>query len=69
MRYLDILNALQVGGICRQGVSLYGSSVRGAWRGGLLVGDPRGYERKALGTGTSLYGGSGDGVSLSVGAL
>jgi hypothetical protein len=26
--------------------------------GGLLVGDPKGYERRALGTGTSLYGGS-----------
>jgi hypothetical protein len=26
--------------------------------GGLLVGDPEGYERRALGTGTSLYGGS-----------
>ena len=45
------------GGLCRRGVSLYGSSVRVTKRG-LLVGDPEGYERRALGTGTSVYGGS-----------
>jgi hypothetical protein len=30
----------------------------GNLEGGLLVGDPEGYERRALGMGTSLYGGS-----------
>ena len=45
------------GGLCRWGASLYGSSVRETWRG-VLVGDPEGYERRALGTGSSLYGGS-----------
>jgi len=58
MRYLrDILNALRAGCLQTGRFSLYGSSVRGTWRG-LLVGDPEGYERRALGTGSSLYGGS-----------
>jgi hypothetical protein len=30
----------------------------GTWRGGSFVGGPEGYERKALGTGIFLYGGS-----------
>ena len=34
------------------------SSVRGTWRGGSFVGDPVGYERKALEMGLSLHGGS-----------
>jgi hypothetical protein len=42
---------------CRWGISLYGSSVRGTWRG-LTVGNPEYYERRALGMGTSLYVGS-----------
>jgi len=37
---------------------LYGSSVRGTWRGGSFAGDPVGYERKALRTGISHNGGS-----------
>ena len=37
---------------------LYGSSVRGIWRGGSFSRGPEGYERKALGMGISLYGGS-----------
>jgi len=37
---------------------LYGSSVRGTWRGGSFAEDPVGYERKALWTGISLHGGS-----------
>jgi hypothetical protein len=92
MRYLrDILNALRAGGrvLCRGGVSLHGSSVRGTWRGGSLLGTPqvmkgRLYGREPLymgallgqpGVGSSTVtsrcgcGGSGDGVSLSVGAL
>jgi len=40
------------------GASLYGSSVRGTWRGAPFFGGPGGYARKALGTGISLYGGS-----------
>jgi hypothetical protein len=38
-------------------ISLYGSCVRGSWRG-FFVRGPEGYERKALGTGTSFYEGS-----------
>jgi hypothetical protein len=34
--------------------------------GGLLIGDPKGYIRRALGTGTSLYGGS---VGVTCGGL
>jgi len=37
---------------------LYGSSLRGTWRGHSFAGDPLGYERKALETGISLHGGS-----------
>jgi hypothetical protein len=45
--------------LCRWGISLYGSSIRETWTGGgLLVGDLKGYERRALGTRTSLYEGS-----------
>jgi len=39
-------------------LSLYGRSVRGTWRGGSFAKDPEGYERKALGMGISLRGGS-----------
>jgi len=35
-----------------------GAPFRGTWRGGSFVGDPECYERKALGTAVSLYGGS-----------
>jgi len=35
-----------------------GTPFRGTCRGGSFVGDPEGWERKALGTGISLYGGS-----------
>ena len=70
MRYLgDILNALQAGGGSADGASLSTGASLEEPGGELHVGDPKGYERRALGTGTSLYGGSGDGVSLSVGAL
>ena len=44
------------GGLWIWSISLYGSSVRGTWRGGSFVGGPKGYEGKALGTGISLYG-------------
>ena len=47
------------GGLWVRRISLYGSSVRETWRGGSCAGDPVGYERKALGTGISLHGGSG----------
>jgi len=58
MRYLrDILNALQAGGGSADGASLSMGASLGEPEGGLLVGDPEGYERRALGTGTSLYGG------------
>jgi len=40
------------------GISLYGSSVRGTWRAGSFAKGPEGYERKALGMGISLHGGS-----------
>ena len=40
------------------GASLSMGAVRGTWRGGSFAGDPVGYERKALGTGISLHGGS-----------
>jgi len=36
----------------------HGSSVRGTWRGGSFAKGPEGYERKALGMGISLHGGS-----------
>jgi len=36
----------------------YGSSVRGTWRGGSFAKGPEGYERKGLGMGILLYGGS-----------
>jgi len=41
------------------GASLYGSSVRGTCRGrGAFAKGPDGYERKDLGMGISLHGGS-----------
>jgi len=40
------------------GASLYGSSVRGTLRESSFAKGPEGYERKALGIGTSLHGGS-----------
>jgi hypothetical protein len=43
-------------GLWKWGISLYGSSVRGTWREGSFVGDPVGYERKALEMGTCLHG-------------
>ena len=46
------------GGLCRRGISLSIGAPLGESGGGLLVGDPEGYERRALGMGTSLYGGS-----------
>jgi hypothetical protein len=46
-------------------LALCGSSVKGTWRGGSFVGGPEGYERKALGIGISLHGGSA--VQLWVG--
>ena len=50
-------------------ISLYGSSVRVTWRGGSFARDPEGYERKALGMGISLHGGSAGqpGVGSSTG--
>ena len=42
----------------KQGLSLYGSSVRGTGSGGSFTRGPEGYKRKALGMGISLYGGS-----------
>ena len=35
-----------------------GALFRGTWRGGSFSRNPEGYERKALGMGISLYGGS-----------
>jgi len=51
------------------GASLYGSSVRGTWRESSFAKGPEGYERKALGMGISLHGGSvgQPGVSSSTG--
>jgi hypothetical protein len=48
-----------------------GALFRGTWRGGSFVREPVGYERKALGMGVSLYGGSvgQPGVGLSTGTL
>jgi len=40
------------------GLSLHGGPVRGTWRGGFFARSPEGYERKALGMGISLHGGS-----------
>ena len=40
------------------GISLYGSSVRGTCRRGYFAKGPDGYERKSLGMGISLHGGS-----------
>jgi hypothetical protein len=39
-------------------LSLYGSSVRGTWKGASFARGPEGYERKALGKGISFHGGS-----------
>ena len=39
-------------------LSLSGSSLRGTWRAGSFTKGPEGYERKALGMGISLHGGS-----------
>jgi hypothetical protein len=61
MRYLRaILNALRAGrgGGYADGASLSMGAPLGERGGGLLVGDPKHYECRALGTGTSLYGGS-----------
>jgi hypothetical protein len=59
MRYLkDILNALQPEGGSADGASLSMGAPLGEPGGGLLVEDPEGYERRALGTATSLYWGS-----------
>jgi hypothetical protein len=38
-------------------ISLYGSSVKGTWKEGSLVGDPEGLVEKALETGTCCYRG------------
>jgi len=45
------------GGGSADGASLSVGAPLGESGGGLLVGDPEGYERRALGMGTSLYGG------------
>jgi len=45
-------------GGCADWASLSMGALLGEPGGGLLVGDPEGYERRALRTGTSLYGGS-----------
>jgi len=45
-------------GLWKRGISLYGGSVRGTCRGGAFAKGPEGYERKALGMGMSLHGGS-----------
>jgi len=43
----------------KRGITVYGSSVKGTWRGGgSFARGPEGYERKALGMGISLCGGS-----------
>jgi hypothetical protein len=42
----------------KQGISLYGSSVRGTWRKDSFARGPEGYERKNLGMGIPLYRGS-----------
>ena len=44
-------------GLCRCGVSLCGSSVKGTWREGFLAGDPEGYAEKALEMGISFHRG------------
>ena len=46
-----------VRGLWKLGISLYGSSVRGTWRGGFFSRGPEGYQRKALGMDNPLYGG------------
>jgi hypothetical protein len=53
----DILNALQAEGSA-DGASFSMGAPLGEPGGGFLLGDPEVYERRALGTGTSLYGGS-----------
>jgi hypothetical protein len=45
-------------GFWKRGISLYGSSIRGTWKGGSFARGPEGYERKALGMGISLHNGS-----------
>jgi hypothetical protein len=45
-------------GLWKRGISLYGGSVRGTWRGGSFAKGPKCYERKALGKGISIHGGS-----------
>jgi len=44
-------------GLWKQDISLYGSSVKGTWRGGSFAKGPKGYERKALLMGISLHEG------------
>jgi hypothetical protein len=43
------------GGLRKWSISLYGSSVRGSWRG-FLTGDPEVYVKNSLEKGISLYG-------------
>jgi hypothetical protein len=55
----NVDNSLKEGSGYRASLSFYGNSVRGTWRGGsYFARGPERYERKALGTGISLYGGS-----------
>jgi hypothetical protein len=56
--YYRELQELAEEGLWLWSISVYGSSVRGTWRGGSFAGDPVGYERKALETGISLHAGS-----------
>jgi hypothetical protein len=44
-------------GVCRWGVSLYGSSVKGTWREGSLAGYPGGKVEKAQEMGNSFHKG------------
>jgi hypothetical protein len=44
-------------GLWKWGIFLCGNFVRGIWRGGSFARGPEVYERKALRTGISLYGG------------
>jgi len=39
------------GGLWKQSISLYGSSVRGTWRGGSFTGDPEEYVKEGSGDG------------------
>jgi len=52
------LREIAVRCLWKRGIFLYGSSVRGTWREDSFAMGPEGYERKALGMGISLYGGS-----------